>query len=71
MEGLDTKIEMLPNITAPVKAGEMIGRVTIIKNEEILDEFQLISKENVEAGSIWRQYSKLLKNIVGFSSAAL
>jgi hypothetical protein len=49
----------------------MIGRVTIIKNEEILDEFQLISKENVEAGSIWRQYSKLLKNIVGFSSAAL
>ena len=24
----------------------MIGRVTIIKNEEILDEFQLISKEN-------------------------
>ena len=71
VEGLDTKIEMLPNITAPVKAGEMIGRVTIIKNEEILDEFQLISKENVEAGSIWRQYSKLFKNIVGFSSAAL
>lgn len=66
VEGLETKIEMLPNITAPVKAGDMIGRVTILRDDEILDEFQLVSKDDVKAGSIWRQFTKLFKGITGF-----
>lgn len=65
-EGVTSKVELLPMVTAPVKEGQVIGKVTVYKENEPLKEFDLLAKESVERGSIWRQFKKLFTDLVDF-----
>ncbi|NLT96519.1 MAG: D-alanyl-D-alanine carboxypeptidase [Clostridia bacterium] len=65
-EGLSTKIEVFPIVEAPVSQGQVVGKVTILKENEPIEEFELIAKESVKKGSLWREYKKLFSEIINF-----
>ncbi|MDK2822578.1 MAG: hypothetical protein PWQ67_2533 [Clostridia bacterium] len=65
-EGISTRIEMDPVITAPIKKGQVIGKISILKENEPIKKFDIVAKEGVERGSFWRQYKKLIKDILDF-----
>jgi len=63
-EGFTTKIEIMPMVHAPVAKGQVIGKVSILKENEPVKEFDLVAKESVERGTFWRQYRKLFTDII-------
>jgi D-alanyl-D-alanine carboxypeptidase (penicillin-binding protein 5/6) len=63
-EGLSTQIEVLPIVEAPVTEGQIVGKVLILKENEPIDEFDLVAKESVNKGTIWRQYKKIFTEII-------
>lgn len=65
-EGITTKIELLPIVTAPVQQGQVIGKVLIVKENEPIKQFDIVAKEEVLPGSIWRQFKKLFRDIVDY-----
>ena len=47
------------------KPGQVIESINTKENEPI-EEFELVAKEKVNKGSIWRQYKKLFTEIIDF-----
>jgi len=65
-KGINSKVEMVPIVTAPVKKGQVIGKISILKENETIKTFDIVAKESVKSGGIWRQFKKLFKDIVDF-----
>lgn len=65
-EGFTTQIEIMPIVNAPVVKGQVVGKIVILKENEPIKEFDLISKEGVEKGTLWQQYKKLFRNIIDY-----
>ncbi|MFZ5943440.1 MAG: D-alanyl-D-alanine carboxypeptidase family protein [Bacillota bacterium] len=65
-QALTTKIEAAPIVHAPIEKGQVIGKITILKENEPLKEFDIVAKEGIAQGSIWRQYHKLFREMMDF-----
>lgn len=63
---LTTQIEIMPFIEAPVEKGEVLGKINILNENEIIKSFPIVAKDGVDRGNIWRQYQKLFRDIVDF-----
>jgi len=65
-EGFATQVEIAPIVHAPIEKGQVVGKISILKENEIIKQFDIVAKESVAKGSIWRQYKKLFRDIVDF-----
>jgi D-alanyl-D-alanine carboxypeptidase (penicillin-binding protein 5/6) len=65
-EGFTTQVEVLPIVNAPVTRGQVVGKVSILKENEPVKEFNLIAKEDVKRGTFLQQYNKLFRDIIEF-----
>ena len=54
----------LNEITLPVKVGDIVGKLYVMNNDEIINEINLTVKENIEKCNIFEFYLKNLKNIL-------
>lgn len=55
----------LNNISAPVKKGDIVGKLYVMNNDKIINEVDLTVLENVEKCNLFELYFKYLKNILG------
>ena len=60
---LTTEMELKPLINAPLKKGEVVGYISIVKNGEILSRTNLIVKEDVPKGSVWQMMKKIFREV--------
>lgn len=61
-QGLITEeMELFPVLPAPVQAGTVCGQLKIFKDGELLFTVDLVTGENVEKGSWFRTWGKLLR----------
>lgn len=61
---LTARIEIEPVLDAPVQAGQVAGRVSVMRGEEILSCTNLVAKESIAKGSWWREFKKVLQATV-------
>lgn len=54
----------LNEITLPLKVGDIVGKLYVMNNDEIINEINLTVKENIEKCNIFEFYLKNLKNIL-------
>lgn len=55
----------LDEITVPTKKGDVIGKLYVINNDEVINEVDLTVSDNVEKCNLFQLYFKYLKNILG------
>ncbi|MDD2212683.1 MAG: D-alanyl-D-alanine carboxypeptidase [Clostridia bacterium] len=60
---LNTEIELVPLVNAPVKKGEVVGHISIVKDGEILARTNLLSKDDVVKGSFWQMVKKVFRGV--------
>ena len=60
----DEKIK-LDEISVPLKQGDIVGRLYVMNNDEIINEVDLTVKKDVEKCNLFELYFKYLKNILG------
>jgi len=53
----------IDNITAPVKVGDVVGKINIIENDNIINTIDATVKNNVDKANIFIVYYRNLKNI--------
>jgi len=63
-KGITTVLQFQPAINAPIKAGEVLGHISVVQDEQVLTRTNLLAKENVEKGSWWRQFKKVIHSTV-------
>jgi len=56
---ISTEIKLSENVKAPIKKGENLGEILIVKNNEIIQTVNLVSKNDIESAS----YFDILQNI--------
>lgn len=61
------EIKLYPKVAAPVKKGDVVGKITILRGNTPISEFDIIAKEDVERGSIWRQFNKVNTKLYDFN----
>lgn len=61
---LRTETEILPVVDAPVQAGQVVGHVSILRNDEVLDRINLLAAETVDKGTWWRELKKVMKAVL-------
>ena len=54
----------LKNIKAPIKKGEIIGKLKVLENNEVINEVPVTVKENIEKTNIISLYLKNIKDII-------
>lgn len=54
----------LDEINAPLKKGDIVGKLYVINNDEVINEVDLTVKENVEKCNLLELYFKYLKNVI-------
>ena len=52
------------NVKAPIKYGDVIGKVIIYENKDVIREVELTAKEDVEKANIFQIYFRYLKDII-------
>lgn len=57
----------IKTIKAPVKKGEIVGKLNIIENGKIIDKIDITVKENVKKANLIKMYLRNLKNILSGS----
>lgn len=63
-KNVETKVEMLGAVDAPIQKGQVIGRVFVTQNGEIRDQVNLLAGEDVPKGSWWKEFKKVMKAAV-------
>lgn len=67
-EGINVKIELKDILIAPIKLGTEVGKIKVFKDQEIIEETSIITKEDVKEG-LWYEniideiYLKFIENI--------
>lgn len=59
----DIKID-LNDVTLPLKSGDIVGKAQVLNENKVIDEVELIVKENVEKSSFLKLFLKNLEDIV-------
>lgn len=63
LPSITTKVEVQPEVTAPVEAGQQLGTVTLSADGEVLTEIALVATEGVERKSWWDLTTELWKEM--------
>lgn len=63
-KNLTTQVTTLSILNAPVKAGQVVGHISILKDGEVVERVNLVAKERIEKGSWWREFNKVVQGIV-------
>jgi serine-type D-Ala-D-Ala carboxypeptidase (penicillin-binding protein 5/6) len=58
MDDVKTSLKLNKHIQAPIKKGDEIGKIVLIKNGKVLSENSAISAENVKPASWWTLYKR-------------
>ncbi|MBQ4510865.1 MAG: D-alanyl-D-alanine carboxypeptidase, partial [Clostridia bacterium] len=61
---INKEIEIIENIDAPVKKGDIVGKIKYISDGEIIGENNIYCKENADKISFWEYFIRVLKNFV-------
>jgi len=61
---LTTQIELLPLVDAPVHKGQVVGYISIMKGENVLERTNLVAAEDVSKGGLFRELKKVLKKTI-------
>ena len=61
---ITTVLELQPAVGAPVRAGDVVGHISVVQEGQVLTRTNLLAKESVEKGSWWRQFKKVVKTTV-------
>ncbi len=56
-------VELLPEVTAPIKAGTQLGMLTIATPERVLAEIPILAPTDVEKLGLWELTARLLRRI--------
>ena len=65
-KGYSYEIELNKNITAPINKRDVLGKLTLYdENKKIINEYNLLSNENVRKASFFRMYINNLRKIAG------
>lgn len=59
---INKEIEILENIKAPIKKGDILGKVKYISGGEIIGENNIYCFENIEKITFWEYFIRMLKN---------
>jgi D-alanyl-D-alanine carboxypeptidase (penicillin-binding protein 5/6) len=59
---INKEIEILESINAPIKKGDIIGKVKYISGGEIIGENNIYCSENIEKITFWEYFIRMLKN---------
>jgi D-alanyl-D-alanine carboxypeptidase (penicillin-binding protein 5/6) len=60
---LSTEMELVPIVNAPVKKGQLLGHISILKNGEIIQRTNLVANEDVSKGSYWKMVKKVFCSV--------
>lgn len=58
MDDVKTSLKLNKNIQAPIKRGDEIGKIVLIKNGKVLSENSAIAAENVKPATWWTLYKR-------------
>jgi len=58
MDDVKTSLKLNKNIQAPIKKGDEIGKIVLIKNGKVLSENSAIAAENVKPATWWTLYKR-------------
>lgn len=63
-KGYSYEIELDKNITAPINKGDKVGKLTLFdENKKVINNYNLISNENISKASFFRMYINTLRKI--------
>lgn len=63
---ITSEIQLYPSVNAPVKKGDVLGKVVILKGNEPIEYFDLVAKKDVHKGSMLREFNKLYVELFDF-----
>lgn len=65
---VQAEVELLPLVNAPVQKGQVVGHVSIVKDDEVLQRTNLIAAEEVPKGSYWKMVRKVFRGLLAGKS---
>lgn len=65
LNGYDTEVK-INDVRLPLKANDVVGKLLIKKDKKVVDEIDLIVKENVEKKNFWELLLENVTMILGF-----
>lgn len=61
-DDITTKVELNSDLKAPLKKGDKVGRIFVMRNSEVVGESDIVSMDDVEASSIIDNITKIAEN---------
>ncbi|MDD4078637.1 MAG: D-alanyl-D-alanine carboxypeptidase [Eubacteriales bacterium] len=63
LEDFEERIEILPNLKAPMEKGDVVGTLSYYRNEELVTAVDLVLNENAEKASLFTRTLRFLSQI--------
>lgn len=63
-KSLSTEMELEPLVNAPVKKGQILGHISVLKDGKIIQRTNLVAAEEVGKGSYWKMVKKLFLGVL-------
>lgn len=63
-QGITTRVELPVRVEAPVKQGQKLGEIVVLRGNEEINRVDLVAKEEVNRGSFTQQILKMLKAVI-------
>lgn len=64
LENIETKVKMKSDIELPLKKGDKVGTLEVLKDNKLLSETQIVVEEDVDNASFWRLFKKSMDNML-------
>ena len=61
-DDITTKVELNSDLKAPLKKGDKVGRIFVMRNSEVVAECDVVSMDDVEVSSIMDNITKIAEN---------
>lgn len=61
---IEISCKIIPSIDAPIKKGDVIGKIQYNKNKKCVHETMIISRENIAGKDYWWYFGELLKDFM-------
>jgi len=69
-ENLTQEITLIPDIEAPVEAGQVVGKAQVLVNGELMGEYSLVASEDVARMTFPKAFNKLVRAMLKMNRAA-
>lgn len=60
-KNLTTEVSLVPMVESPIKKGQVLGCVSILRDGQVLERTDLLAREPVPKGSWWQELKKVFK----------